>query len=52
MNILCWLIGHKELKLDVLKDGLIRVGDITGVLLKIKCCERCKLLYWEIFKKE
>lgn len=47
MKILCWLFGHKELKIKVLKDGLMTIHDLTGVLFTVKCCDRCNLLYWE-----
>ncbi len=46
--IRCWLFGHKELKLAVLKDKpFIAVADISGPLFSVHMCERCNLIYWE-----
>ena len=47
--MICWLLGHRKLILDVLNDDpLIGVGDQLGHLVDINMCARCRLIYWEV----
>ena len=47
--MICWLLGHKALQLDVLhNDPLIVIGDRSGNLVDVQMCRRCKLVYWEV----
>ena len=45
----CRFFGHEPLKLDVLhNDPLIAIGDVSGNLVDVQMCIRCRLLYWEV----
>jgi len=50
MNIFCIIFGHKQLKLNVLRDhGIISIHDILNYeLVRVEICERCKLLFGKI----
>lgn len=51
MNFLwCWLFGHKKLELESTKKfGVMTYTVHDEHLLRIQCCERCHLVYWEAF---
>lgn len=47
MNILCWLLGHKEINVFNGKDTIKIIGNNKiDRADNIKFCERCGLCYW------
>jgi len=45
MNIICWLIGHKDMK--IFENNFIYLNDDRLEKVEhMKLCERCKLVFW------